>query len=63
MDETKDSSLLVIVLDTNPSQRIIRTDPHNLTQALDSVVAFGNAHLMQRAQNKLAVIACHHSTT
>ncbi|XP_055595368.1 general transcription factor IIH subunit 3 [Uranotaenia lowii] len=63
MDERKDASLLVIVLDTNPSQRIIRENPHHLTQCLDSIVAFGNAHLMQKTQNRLAVVACHHHAT
>uniref|UniRef100_A0A182QJ23 General transcription factor IIH subunit 3 n=1 Tax=Anopheles farauti TaxID=69004 RepID=A0A182QJ23_9DIPT len=43
--------------------RIIREKPHNLTQCLDSIVAFANAHLMQKAQNKLAVLACHHHAT
>lgn len=52
-----------MIIDTNPSQRVIRQNPHHLTQCLDSIVAFGNAHLMQRAQNKLAVIACHHDST
>lgn len=52
-----------MVLDTNPSQRVIRVNPHHLTQCLDSIVAFGNAHLMQKPQNKLAVIACHHHVT
>ncbi|XP_055386299.1 general transcription factor IIH subunit 3 [Condylostylus longicornis] len=62
-EDTKSISLLVIILDTNPSQRIIRQNPHHLTQCLDSIVAFGNAHLMQKAQNKLAVLACHHHAT
>ncbi|XP_023298919.2 general transcription factor IIH subunit 3 [Lucilia cuprina] len=56
-------SLLVIVVDTNPSQRIVRQNPENLSQCLDAIVAFGNAHLMQKAQNKLAVISCHHHAT
>lgn len=55
--------MLVIVLDTNPSQRIIRENPHHLTQCLDSIVGFANAHLMQKAHNKLAVLACHHHAT
>ncbi|EDW39658.1 GL15043 [Drosophila persimilis] len=55
--------LLVIVLDTNPSQHIVRQNPQNLTQILEAVIAFGNAHLMQKAQNKLAVISCAHHAT
>ncbi|GJQ75850.1 putative transcription factor Tfb4 [Trypoxylus dichotomus] len=56
VDET---SLLVIILDTNPGQRILRENPHILTQCTDSIIAFANAHLMQKAQNKLAIMACH----
>lgn len=56
LDET---SLLVIILDTNPGQRILRENSHILTQCTDSVIAFANAHLMQKAQNKLAIMACH----
>uniref|UniRef100_A0A6P4EA19 General transcription factor IIH subunit 3 n=1 Tax=Drosophila rhopaloa TaxID=1041015 RepID=A0A6P4EA19_DRORH len=55
--------LLVIVLDTNPSQHIVRQNPQNLTQILEAVIAFGNAHLMQKAQNKLAVLSCSHHAT
>jgi len=54
-----ESSLLVIILDSNPGQRILRDNSHVLTQVVDSVVAFANSHLMQKAQNKLAVMACH----
>lgn len=61
--ENKDCSLLVVVLDTNPSQLIIRNNPHHITQAVDSICAFSNAHLMQRNLNKLAVLACHHHAT
>lgn len=50
-------------MDTNSSQRLVRQNPENLSQCLDAVVAFGNAHLMQKAQNKLAVISCHHHAT
>lgn len=56
LDET---SLLVIILDTNPGQRILRENSNILTQCTDSVIAFANAHLMQKAQNKLAIMACH----
>lgn len=56
---TDEISLLVIILDTNPGQKILRNNPHILTQCVDSVIAFGNSHLMQKAQNKLSVLACH----
>ncbi|XP_055918026.1 general transcription factor IIH subunit 3 [Eupeodes corollae] len=64
MEEDLNSvSLLVIVLDTNPSLRILRQNPQNLTQLIDSTIAFGNAHLMQKTQNKLAVLSCHHNAS
>lgn len=58
----EDPSLLVIALDTNPSQRILKRNPQSgiLTSILNSVSSFANAHLMQTPQNKLAVVACHH---
>ncbi|XP_017466159.1 PREDICTED: general transcription factor IIH subunit 3 isoform X2 [Rhagoletis zephyria] len=62
-DESNKFSLLAIVLDTNPSQRIVRQNPQLLTQFLDAIIAFGNAHLMQCSQNKLAVLSCHHHAT
>lgn len=61
--ETNCANLLVIIIDTNPSQRIVRQNPQHMTQCLESVIAFGNAHLMQNAQNKLAVLSCHHHST
>lgn len=60
---TQETSLLVIIMDTNPSQRILKQDPNLLSKCLDSVIAFGNSHLMQKAQNKLAVMSCHSNTT
>lgn len=56
---TDEISLLIIILDTNPGQIILRDNPHTLTQCVDSVIAFANSHLMQKSQNKLAVMACH----
>ena len=52
-------SLLVVILDTNPGQRILRENPHIFTQCIDCVIGFANAHLMQKAQNKLVMMACH----
>lgn len=60
LDANNESSLIVIVLDSNPSQRIVRRNPQQLTQCLDSICVFANAHLMQRAQNSIAALACHH---
>ena len=58
-----DPSLLVIALDTNPSQSILKRNPNVLTHILNCISSFGNAHLMQKPQNKLAVVACHHHTS
>lgn len=55
-------SLLVVILDSNPGQKMLRENPHILTHVVDSVIAFCNSHLMQRAQNKLAIMACHSHT-
>lgn len=55
-------SLLVVILDSNPGQKMLKENPHVLTHVVDSVTTFCNAHLMQRAQNKLAIMACHSHT-
>ncbi|XP_053983820.1 general transcription factor IIH subunit 3 [Hylaeus anthracinus] len=54
-----ETSLLLIVLDVNPMQRIVKQETRILTQCLDSTIVFANAHLMQSSNNQLAVIACH----
>lgn len=63
--KVEDPSLLVIALDTNPSQRILKRNPQSeiLTNILNSVSSFANSHLMQTPQNKLAIVACHHHTS
>jgi transcription initiation factor TFIIH subunit 3 len=35
----------------------------NLINQLPALCAFGNAHLMQKANNKLAIVACHQHTS
>ncbi|CAG9835659.1 unnamed protein product [Diabrotica balteata] len=60
VDET---SLLVIIVDSNPGQKMLRESPHVLTHCVDSVIAFANSHLMQKSQNKLAIMACHSKTS
>ncbi|KAJ8959992.1 hypothetical protein NQ318_009427 [Aromia moschata] len=60
---TDETSLLVVILDSNPGQKMLRENPHVLTQCVDSVIAFANSHLMQKAQNKLAIMACHSKTS
>jgi transcription initiation factor TFIIH subunit 3 len=58
-----DPSLLVIAVDTNPSQSILKKKPNLLTNIIDTISSFGNSHLMLKPQNKLAVVACHHNTS
>lgn len=52
-----ETSLLIIVLDTNPAQRIIIEDPYKLQHCVECVIAFANSHLMLNPINKLAVIS------
>jgi hypothetical protein len=54
---------LVIAVDVNPSQQVIKKNPNSLTKIVDSVCAFANSHLMLKPQNKIAVVACNHQTT
>ncbi|KAF9582598.1 RNA polymerase II transcription factor B subunit 4 [Lunasporangiospora selenospora] len=54
-----DSNLLVIVIDTNPFEWEHRSAPLKLKEALRHILAFLNAHLAGRHDNKLAVIASH----
>ncbi|KAF7270140.1 transcription factor B4 [Rhynchophorus ferrugineus] len=63
ISSSDETSLLVIILDTNPGQKLLRDNPNAITQVVDSVVAFGNTHLMQKAQNKLAIMTCHSRTS
>lgn len=63
MSEEVETSLIVMVLDTNPGQRLLQERAHMLTQWLESVIAFANSHLMLKATNKLAMLACHTRST
>ncbi|KAF9338154.1 RNA polymerase II transcription factor B subunit 4 [Podila minutissima] len=54
-----DSNLLVIVIDTNPFEWEHASSPLRLNDALQHILAFMNAHLAGRHDNKLAVIASH----
>ncbi|KAL7299602.1 hypothetical protein TKK_0007366 [Trichogramma kaykai] len=51
-----EKSLLIIVLDINPMQKLIK---QVITQVLSSTIVFANAHLMQRSNNILAFMSCH----
>ncbi|KAK7087555.1 general transcription factor IIH subunit 3-like [Littorina saxatilis] len=60
-DQTAVSSLLVLVLDTNPvwwGSRQQETQVQ-LPECLDAALVFANSHLMLSHNNKLAVIAAH----
>lgn len=52
-------SLLVVVVDVNPGQRILVEESHRLTHCLDAIIAFANSHLMLKTSNRLAVLACN----
>lgn len=56
-EEHSDSSLLVIILDLSPTQNILRIQPSNFASCVEAVISFANAHIMQRAENSVAVIA------
>jgi len=57
------SSLLIVIVDTHPSQFIVEQGPETLLMCFDSIVSFCNCHLMLSADNKLAVIAYHTSSS
>ncbi|KAG8038513.1 hypothetical protein G9C98_006209 [Cotesia typhae] len=59
MTDTNEKSVLTIILDVNPLQRLVRNDPKVMTQCIDAVTVFANAHLMESSTNELAVLACH----
>lgn len=54
-----ETSFLMIILDVNPVQRIVKQETKILTQCLDSTIVFANAHLMQSPNNQVAMMACH----
>ncbi|XP_050409485.1 general transcription factor IIH subunit 3 [Patella vulgata] len=63
MSDKNNSSLLVIILDTNPiwwGQTNSKSGANScLSTCLNSVMVFANSHLMFSHSNKLAVIAAH----
>jgi len=54
-------SLLVVVLEVHPGQKLLRDNTGVLSHCLNSVMAFCNSHLLLSPQNKLAVLASHAS--
>ncbi|KAG1657738.1 General transcription factor IIH subunit 3 [Nymphon striatum] len=54
-----EKELLVIIVDTNPSPRLVKETNFKLSTCLDAVMAFGNSHLMMNVNNSLAMIGCH----
>lgn len=63
MSSDSESSLLVIIIDTNPIWwgQVAKSDTINLTlsQCIDSILVFVNSYLMLSHSNKLSVIASH----
>ncbi|XP_014280118.1 general transcription factor IIH subunit 3 isoform X2 [Halyomorpha halys] len=55
----EERSLLVIVFDVHPCQKIITNHQHRFHQVLEAVIAFCNGHLLMKPDNKLAIIGCH----
>ena len=56
--------MMVLVVDATPAKKFAGEGGSALlNQILDSVIAFGNSHLMQSSSNKLAVIACNSIST
>ena len=63
-EELSEIHLLALVVDATPSKKIASQGGFALLRkTLDSVITFGNAHLMQSTLNKLTVLACNSSTT
>lgn len=59
-EEKTETHMLVLVVDATPAKKFAgQGGSILLNQILDSVIAFGNAHLMQSSVNKLAVLACN----
>lgn len=54
-----ETSLLVIILDVNPVQRIVKQETKILSQCLESTIVFANSHFMQSSNNELAFMVCH----
>ncbi|XP_039281966.1 general transcription factor IIH subunit 3 [Nilaparvata lugens] len=67
MTDAIETSLLVIVFDINPTQRILINEPQKegqkFTHCVDAVIAFANSHLMLKPRNKLAVITSDAQTS
>ncbi|XP_038654476.1 general transcription factor IIH subunit 3 isoform X1 [Scyliorhinus canicula] len=62
MAEDEDTDLLVIVVDVNPiwwGQQILNESQFTLSKCMDAVMVMGNAHLVMRRSNRLAIIASH----
>ncbi|XP_038654565.1 general transcription factor IIH subunit 3 isoform X2 [Scyliorhinus canicula] len=58
----EDTDLLVIVVDVNPiwwGQQILNESQFTLSKCMDAVMVMGNAHLVMRRSNRLAIIASH----
>ncbi|KFM79972.1 General transcription factor IIH subunit 3, partial [Stegodyphus mimosarum] len=55
----EDGSLVVVVIDLNPSPQMIKDGECIIPRSLDAIISFCNSHLMLSPLNKLAIIGCH----
>ncbi|XP_042908153.1 general transcription factor IIH subunit 3 [Parasteatoda tepidariorum] len=52
-------SLVVVVIDLNPSPQMIKDGECIMPHCLDAVISFCSSHIMLNPLNKLAIIGCH----
>ncbi|KAI5706578.1 hypothetical protein M8J75_009512 [Diaphorina citri] len=57
-DTDSESSLLVVIFDTSLTQDVILNDEIKLSECLEIIITFVNAHLMLKSNNKIAMITC-----
>ncbi|KAK4035955.1 general transcription factor IIH subunit 3 [Daphnia magna] len=65
-EERIETSLVAIVIDATPAKKFASQPLDGssmMNRIFDSLIAFGNAHLMQASHNKLAIIACNSKST
>lgn len=57
--KVEEKSLLAIVLDVHPCQKIVTHHSQRFHSILEALIAFSNAHLLMKPENKLVILACH----
>jgi len=58
-ESDEEGSLVVVVVDLNPSPQMIKDGECVMPHCLDAVMAFCSSHIMLNPLNKLAIIGCH----